>query len=118
MNKKYLIVLSVVVLTAAGSVAYFKYYAKKQNVVIEGPDMESMLKGRAEEELRKKMYAPFIEVYKNMLAKSPNDPNIKRKLAEAYVGAGQNMEASQLLEELLKSNPDDQGLKNLLDKVR
>lgn len=118
MNKKYLIALAVVILIGVGSVAYFKYCAKRQNVSIEKSEMEGMLKDRAEEEIRKKIYVPFIEVYKNMLAQSPDNVDIKKKLAMAYFSAGQKEEAKVILKELQDKNQLDAESLELLNRTR
>lgn len=112
------LIIIVLALGIAGLAVFFCLYLTKNKT--KTPNLPSSqiinteLQKRGEELYRKKMYAPHIALYKNLLDKMPESVDLKKKLAFAYFGAGEYERAKPLLEEVAKTPlKDDEVVREL-----
>ncbi len=69
------------------------------------PQTEQLVR-EGQQGLRAKQYAPVIETLKRMLARYPDNRELKKKLGLAYFAAGRYPEAEPLLKEVQATDPD------------
>jgi|GEM_PF-3428936 len=123
MVKKNLLI-GVVVLLVTGVVAYNALFHKKKTPVPPGSSAETpaegldgFVKNRAEDTFKKAYYTSLISTYEKMLTQFSDSPDLKKKLATAYLDTKQYARAKPLLEEVLRSSPEDAQAKKLLEEI-
>lgn len=96
------LVLAVVVLVGA---AYYLgvIRVRKGAGPIRAANLREFLQKRGEGALRKRTAMTLVVVYERMLARYPDNLELKKKLAAAYTEAGQPEKAGPLLNEIAKS---------------
>lgn len=102
-----LVGLSVIIILALGS-GYFLFFRKSPQkfpsfTAKEASELTTdrarIIREKGEAELKKKQILPLIYVYENLLAKYPENEDLKRKLAELYDQTGQPEKSQALLKQ-------------------
>ncbi|MBI2339852.1 MAG: tetratricopeptide repeat protein [Deltaproteobacteria bacterium] len=104
MHRKYLLVglLAAAIILAVS--AYFLTLRPLQAPEpVRAANPQEFIQKRGEEGLKKKRAMALAAVYERMLARYPDNLELKRKLAAAYTEAGQPEKAGPLLDEIVKS---------------
>lgn len=125
MKKRSLVIgiVGIVVSLAVGVGAYGIFFYQNsppprggtQEDVSQG--FEGFVRSRAEDTMRKNYNASLIATYEKMRLQFPDSLDLKKKLATAYVDTRQYDKAKPLLEEVLRSSPEDPQAKKLLQEI-
>lgn len=114
-KKHFIIIVMVAVMAGALVFAGYKFLATTRTAGSQKSfsqpavpkDVPAQLEKRGEEIYRSKTYSPLIAVYKGMLAKFPDNIEVKKKLAFAYFGARDYNNAKPLLDEVARTPSAD-----------
>lgn len=96
----YLIAAGVFIAVGVASWFLWNHKARPKTIPLPPQIMRGEIERRGEEMYRQRLYAPIIETYKEMLAKMPDNPGLKKRLAFAYFGAGRLEDARPFLEDV------------------